>query len=123
MKKIDILVADDEPHIVRALSFIFSREGLAVETARNGEEAFEKYRQFSPRIAFLDLIMPKMDGIELCRKIKSDLLTPSPYIIILTCKGQEIDKENCLKAGADEFMTKPFSPKEVLEKVRCLLEG
>lgn len=118
---IDILVADDEPHIVRALSFIFSREGLTVETARNGEEALEKYLEFSPRIAFLDLVMPKMDGIELCRKIKADHLKKPPYIIILTCKGQEIDKDNCLKAGADEFMTKPFSPKEVLEKVRCLL--
>lgn len=123
MKEIDILVADDEPHIVRALSFVFSREGLAVETARNGEEAFEKYRQFSPRIVFLDLIMPKMDGVELCRKIKSDNLIKYPYIIILTCRGQEIDRENCLKAGADEVMTKPFSPKEVLEKVRSLLEG
>lgn len=123
MKTIDILVADDEPHIVRALSFIFSREGLTVETASNGEEALEKYLQFSPKIAFLDLVMPKMDGIELCQKIKANTCINPPYVIMLTCKGQDIDRENCLKAGADEFMTKPFSPREVLEKVKRLLEG
>lgn len=123
MKTIDILVADDEPHIVRALSFIFSREGLTVETASNGEEALEKYLQFSPKIAFLDLVMPKMDGIELCQKIKANTCKNPPYVIMLTCKGQDIDRENCLKAGADEFMTKPFSPREVLEKVKRLLEG
>lgn len=121
MKPVDILVADDEPHIVRALSFIFSREGMSVETARDGEEALAKYLLFTPKIAFLDLIMPKMDGVQLCRRIRSDITQSRPYIIILTCKGQDIDMDNCLKAGADEFMTKPFSPKEVLEKVKSLL--
>lgn len=121
MKTVDILIADDEPHVVRALGFIFSKEGFVVETARNGEEALVKCRALNPRIAFLDLVMPKMDGIQLCRQIKADIRLSPTYIIILTCKGQEIDKEICLKAGADDFMTKPFSPKEVLEKVRFLL--
>ncbi|HZV82938.1 MAG TPA: response regulator [Geobacteraceae bacterium] len=121
MKEIDILVADDEPHIVRALSFIFNREGLRVETASDGEEALHKCRNFAPRVAFFDLIMPRIDGLQLCREIKSDGGGSHPYVIILTCKGQDVDRENCLKAGANEFMTKPFSPNEVLAKVKSLL--
>lgn len=121
MKPIDILIADDEPHILRALTFMFIKEGFVVETANNGEEALAKCRSLTPRIAFFDLVMPKMDGVQLCRQIKADVKLQPPYIIILTCKGQDIDKEICLKAGADDFMTKPFSPKEVLKKVRFLL--
>jgi len=121
VKTVDILVADDEPHIVRALSFIFNKEGFDIDTAINGEEALSKCLSLTPRIAFFDLVMPKMDGIQLCQQIKAENLRQPPYIIILTCKGQDIDKEMCLKAGANDFMTKPFSPKEVLEKVRLLL--
>lgn len=121
MKTIDILIADDEPHILRALSFIFSKAGYAIDTAVNGEEALSKCRLLEPKIAFFDLVMPKMDGIQLCRLIKAETLQQPPYIIMLTCKGQDIDKEMCLKAGANDFMTKPFSPKEVMEKVRQLL--
>lgn len=121
MNGIDILIADDEPHIVRSLSFIFSKEGFRVETASDGEEALQKCRKFAPRIAFFDLIMPRMDGLQLCREIKSDGDGCHTHVIILTCKGQDIDRENCLKAGANDFITKPFSPNEVLGKVRSLL--
>ncbi len=121
MRETDILVVDDEPHIVRALSFIFSKAGYDIETARNGEEAEAKCREIAPKVVFLDLIMPKMDGFHLCRQLKSANGSRSPHIIILTCMGQEIDRENCMKAGADEFMTKPFSPREVLERVHQLL--
>lgn len=121
MKEIDILIADDEPHIVRALSFIFSKEGFRVETAADGEEALQKCLRFAPRVAFFDLIMPRIDGLQLCREIKSDEERSHTYIIILTCKGQDIDRENCEKAGANEFMNKPFSPSEVLEKAKFLL--
>lgn len=122
MNAIDILVADDEPHIVRALSFIFTREGFNVETAQDGEEALAKCRELAPRIMFLDLVMPKMDGLQICRQLKSAGKTTHPYLIILTSKGMDIDRDNCLKAGANEFISKPFSPREVLEKVRYLLE-
>lgn len=122
MNHVDILIADDEPHIVRALSFIFAKEGFVVETAKDGEEALVKCLRHTPRVAFFDLVMPKMDGMHLCRQIKADNKHQSPYIIILTCKGQDIDKEICLKAGADDFMTKPFSPKAVMEKIRFLLK-
>jgi len=121
MKTIDVLIADDEPHILRALSFIFSKAGFVIDTAVNGEEALSKCRSLTPRIAFFDLVMPKMDGIQLCQLIKAEFRQQPPYIFILTCKGQDIDKEMCLNAGADDFLTKPFSPKEVMDKVRFLL--
>jgi len=122
VKEIDILVADDEPHIVRALSFVFTRGGFNVETAQDGEEALAKCRELTPRIVFLDLIMPKMDGLQICRQLTATGPPQKPYLIILTSKGMDIDRENCLKAGANEFISKPFSPREVLEKVRYLLD-
>jgi DNA-binding response OmpR family regulator len=118
---IDILVADDEPHVTRALSFVFMKEGFSVETASNGQEAFAKLQTIQPRIAFLDLIMPKMTGAEVCRLIKADDRLRSIHVIILTCKGQELDRHDSLAAGADEFMTKPFSPREVVARVHTIL--
>lgn len=121
MKYIDILVVDDEAHIVRALSFIFKKEGYQIETASDGEEALIKFRQLKPKIVFLDMIMPKKCGVDVCREIKSEQTDRPPHVILLTCKGQDIDRLNCFEAGADEFINKPFSPKEVLERVKALL--
>ena len=118
----DILVVDDDPYIQRSLSFVLRKEGFEVEVASNGEEALNKARELKPKIIMLDLMMPKLNGFAACRAIKSDPLTKSSYVIILTAKGQEVDKEAGLKEGADEFMTKPFSPKELVVKVRSILE-
>lgn len=120
---VDILVADDEPHISRALSFVFKKEGYSVEVALNGEEALAKIREGRPRVVFLDLIMPKLTGTEVCKLVKGDERLCAIHVIILTCKGQELDRDNSLSAGADEFMTKPFSPKEVVARVKELLGG
>ncbi len=117
---LQILIADDEPHITRALSFVLQREGFSIDVATNGEEALHKVRERKPAVAFLDIVMPKLTGLELCRAIKSDPDTRETHLIILTAKGQELDRQNCLSAGADEYITKPFSPKEVLERVRAL---
>jgi len=122
MAKIDILVADDEPHIVRALSFVFTKEGYTVDTASNGDEALWKIRELRPSVVFLDLIMPKKTGNELCRLIKGDETLRSIQVIILTCKGQELDREQSLSSGADGFITKPFSPREVMDRVRQIME-
>jgi len=121
MAGIDIFIADDEPHIVRALSFVFERNGYTVETASNGEEALRVIKKTKPKIVFLDLIMPKMTGDEVCRMIKGDGQLMDTYIVILTCKGQELDRELSIDSGADSFITKPFSPKEVLEMVKGIL--
>lgn len=118
---VQIVVADDEPHVVRALSFVLTREGFTVAVAGNGEDALAKIRDETPRLVFLDIVMPKRTGIELCKAIKSDPALRRTHIIILTCKGQELDRQNCLAAGADEYMTKPFSPREVVARVRTLL--
>lgn len=117
---IDILVADDEPHILRALSFVLKKEGFNVDVAQNGEDALRKIKEGRPRVVFLDLVMPKMTGIELCKIVKSDGGLRQTHVIILTCKGQELDRNHSLSAGADEFMTKPFSPKEVVTRVKTL---
>ncbi len=118
----DILVVDDDPYVQRSLTFVLRKEGFSVEVASDGEEAFQKAREFKPRIIFLDLMMPRVNGFNACRKIKSDDETKSSYMIILTGKGQKVDKELGLREGADEFLTKPFSPREILAKVRNILK-
>lgn len=121
MAMVDILIADDEPHIVRALSFVFMKEGYSVETASDGDDALAKIRQLRPRAVFLDLIMPKKTGNEICGIIKRDEALRDVHVIILTCKGQELDRDRSLASGADGFITKPFSPKEVVAKIRAIL--
>ena len=118
-----ILIADDEPYILRSLSFVLKKEGFDIETACNGEEALEKAQQFNPKILFLDVMMPKKDGYEVCIKLKSNPETKDIYIIMLTAKGQIIDKEKGLITGADEYITKPFSPREIVNKVKKIIEG
>ena len=121
MAGIDVFIADDEPHIVRALSFVFERDGYSVETASDGDAALQKIKETKPRIVFLDLIMPKMTGDEICRAIKLDEQLRDIHVVILTCKGQELDRELSISSGADSFITKPFSPKEVLKIVKDIL--
>jgi two-component system alkaline phosphatase synthesis response regulator PhoP len=121
MSKADILIADDEPHIIRALSFVFEKEGYTLETASNGGDALRKIRETIPRMVFLDLIMPKMTGDEICRVVKGDEALKGIHVVILTCKGQELDREQSIASGADRFITKPFSPKEVLDMVRATI--
>lgn len=118
----DILIVDDEPYMQRSLSFVFRKEGFKVEVASNGEEALKKTKEFKPKIVFLDLMIPKINGFDVCRAIKSDKELRDSHVIILTAKGQEVDKERGLSAGADDFITKPYSPKEVVDKVRSILK-
>jgi two-component system, OmpR family, alkaline phosphatase synthesis response regulator PhoP len=119
----DILVVDDDPYVQRSLTFVLRREGFDVEVASNGEEALLKARQTGPKIIFLDIMMPKMNGFSTCRLIKSDDVLKQSYVIILTGKGQEIDREQGFREGADEFITKPFSPREMVSKVRDVLRA
>ncbi len=117
----DVLVVDDEPFILRSMEFILKKEGLEVETASNGEEALAKIKQLKPKIMFLDLMMPKMSGLDVCKAIKADKELQGTHIVILTAKGQDVDKVMGMEAGADDFMTKPFSPREVLAKTREII--
>lgn len=117
----DILIVDDEAYIQRSLSFVFRKEGYEVDVASDGEEGLIKVREFKPKVIFIDVMMPKLNGFNTCKAIKSDEALKDIYVIMLTGKGQEIDKVRGLKEGADEFITKPFSPKEVVAKVKGIL--
>jgi DNA-binding response OmpR family regulator len=116
-----VLVVDDEPFILRSLSFVLERAGFEVHQARNGDEALEKLRDVRPRICVLDVMMPRRTGYEVCEIVKGDPDLRDTYVMLLTAKGQESARARGLKAGADEFMTKPFSPSRIVERIREVL--
>jgi len=113
-----ILVVDDEPFILRALTYVLNREGFHTMSATNGEETLAAIRAIKPLLIFLDVMMPSRNGFEVCQEVKADPATAGVHIILLTAKGQEADRARGLAAGADEYMTKPFSPSEVLARAR-----
>ena len=116
-----VLVVDDEPNILRTLTFVLKKEGYDVSSATNGEEAMAEVRSSKPDLIFLDIMMPKKNGYEVCQEIKGDSDLSDIHIIMLTAKGQDADREKGLSVGAEEFMTKPFSPIQVIGRVRELL--
>src|SRR5919204_4161977 len=116
-----ILLVDDEPYILRSLGYLLTREGYTVETASNGEEGLARVRELRPPLVFLDIMMPNMNGYEVCEQVKADASLSGTYVIMLSAKGQQIDRERGLLGGADEYMTKPFSPREVAQRVRTIL--
>lgn len=116
-----ILIIDDEPYILRSLSYLLTREGYVTETVNNGEDGLRRVRILHPAIVFLDIMMPRMDGYEVCEHIRQDPDIEGTYLIMLSAKGQQVDRERGLLGGADEYMTKPFSPREVAQRVRTLL--
>lgn len=116
-----ILVVDDEPHVVTSLTFVLRKEGYDVSSASNGEEAIAKVYESKPDLIFLDVMMPKKNGYEVCQELKSNPSCSDTHIIMLTAKGQDVDREEGLNSGADEFMTKPFSPGGVVKRVKELL--
>ncbi|MCJ8282978.1 MAG: response regulator [Rivularia sp. ALOHA_DT_140] len=96
-------------------------EGVELLIVENGKEALETIEDEKPDLVFLDMMMPKMNGLDVCKAVKQELKIPNIYIIMLTAKGQEDDKEKGLQMGADLYMTKPFRPKSILEKSREVL--
>lgn len=113
-----ILVVDDEPYILRSVSFVLEREGYEVATASEGESALAKIRELHPQLVFLDIMLPKKNGYEVCAAIKEDPILADVHVVMLSAKGQQIDRERGLLGGADAYMTKPFSPKEIVEYVQ-----
>lgn len=116
-----ILVIDDEPYILRALAYLLQREGYAVEIAANGEEGLARARALNPRIIFLDFMMPRLDGLQVLKQLRRDPELASVYVIMLTARGQKTDRDQGLAAGANEFLTKPFSPREVAQRIRLVM--
>ncbi|AWI81296.1 two-component system response regulator [Parazoarcus communis] len=118
-----ILIADDEPNIVISLEFLMKREGFDVTVATDGEEAVNRIRGDRPDLVLLDVMMPKKSGFEVCQEIKADPELQSTRILMLTAKGRDTEVSKGLALGADAYMTKPFSTKELVERVRSMLEN
>lgn len=113
-----ILVVDDEQNICELLTLYLIKEGYTVETAGDGEEAVEKFRSFDPDLILLDIMLPKMDGWQVCREVRKTSNVP---IIMLSAKGETFDKVLGLELGADDYVTKPFDSKEVMARIKTVL--
>ncbi|NDD27306.1 MAG: response regulator [Proteobacteria bacterium] len=116
-----ILVADDEPYVLRSIEYTLSRAGYNVLTAVDGEEALGRIRSEKPDLVFLDIQMPRMDGNEVCKVLRSDPEHKDLYVIVITAKGQESERLYSLQCGASEYITKPFSPRKMAERVKEIL--
>ena len=117
-----ILIADDEPEAVELVAFNLKQAGYEVVTAADGEEALKKAKAQLPALLVLDVMMPELDGLEVCRMLRRDPATAAIPIIMLTAKAAEIDRVLGLELGADDYLTKPFSPRELVLRVKKILE-
>jgi DNA-binding response OmpR family regulator len=117
-----ILVVDDEPNIVLSLEFLLKQAGFRVRTVSNGEAALAAIAQEPPDLVLLDVMIPGRDGYAVCQEIRSNPAWRDMRIIMLTAKGGDIQREKGLSLGADEYVTKPFSTRELVERVRRMLD-
>ena len=116
-----VLIADDEPNIVTSLEFLMRKCDYEVRVARDGEEALRLAEDFQPDVLLLDVMMPLCDGFEVCRRLRDNPATRGVRILILTAHGRDAEVDRGLALGADAYVTKPFSNKELVAKVRGLL--
>ena len=119
-----ILIVDDEAHIRMLIEQTLEEledEGVEFLSAENGEAALDIIQEEKPNLVFLDVMMPKMNGMEVCRRVKKELGMSDVFIILLTAKGQELDRQKGLDVGADVYMTKPFDPEVLLTKAKEVL--
>ena len=116
-----ILVVDDEMYIVNILDFTLAGEGWEVISANNGEDALRTLLKFEPDLVILDVMMPRIDGIEVCRAIKAREESANTPVILLSAKDRDKDRDEGLEAGADLYLTKPFSPGRLVEEIRNLM--
>ena len=118
-----ILIVDDEPNIVVPLEFLMRREGYEVATAADGEAALRAVAEQTPDLVILDVMLPRMSGFEVCRSLRADPRLSALRILMLSAKGREAEIEKGLGLGADAYVTKPFSTRELVARVRALLGG
>src|SRR5690606_2016368 len=116
-----IFIVDDEPDILEFLSYNLVKEGYQVITANNGKDALSLIAQNSPHLIILDIMMPEMDGVELCKKIRDEQLAPQALIVFLTARNEDFTQIAALDAGGDDFITKPVKPRVFLSRVSALL--
>ncbi len=121
MSKERVLIIEDEPNIIELVAYNLEKEGWLVSKAQTGEEGWEKIQAEHPDIILLDLMLPGIDGMEICRRTRQNKLTRDIPIIILTAKAEEADRVLGLESGADDYVTKPFSPRELIARIRAVL--
>ncbi len=117
-KQLKILIVEDDPNICELIKLYTEKQGYLVITASNGEEGLERYFDENPDLVILDIMLPKMNGWEICQEIRRDQMTP---IIMLTAKGESYDKIKGLDLGADDYVVKPFDPNELMARVKAVL--
>ena len=117
----DILIVEDEVEIAELIQLYLSKEGFACHICRDGSTALERFKSIQPDLLILDLMLPGLDGLEVCARIRQQRAVKDPYIMMLTAKGEEIDRIIGLSTGADDYMVKPFSPRELVARVRAVL--
>jgi DNA-binding response OmpR family regulator len=118
-----ILIVDDEPNIVISLEFLMKKEGFEIAVAADGDEALAKVDSFAPDLVLLDVMMPKKSGYEVCEALRADPARAGLKIVMLTAKGRDTEVAKGLAIGADAYVTKPFSTKDLVARVRELLGG
>ena len=116
-----VLIVDDEENIVISIEFLIRQAGYALEIARDGEEAMEKVLAFRPDLILLDVMMPKINGFEVCRRVREHAELDNTKIIMLTAKGREVEVTKGLALGANSYIIKPFSTKELMAEVKDIL--
>ena len=116
-----LLIADDEPNILLSLDYLMQREGFRVVLARDGQEALDLIVRERPALALLDVMMPLRSGLEVCQQVRQDPTLDGVQILLLTAKGRETDVSKGLAMGANAYMTKPFSTRELVARVRSML--
>lgn len=121
MSQKKILIADDNENIREALTYLLEDEGYSLEIAKDGAETLKKVREFRPDVLLLDVMMPEVNGYDVCRKVKNDPDLRTTYVIMLTAKGQAAEQERGREAGADEYVVKPFSPMDIRSKIMNIL--
>jgi DNA-binding response OmpR family regulator len=117
-----ILIVDDEPSIVLSLEFLMRREGFEVSVATDGEEALQALARRTPDLVILDIMLPKLNGFEVCQRIRADARWRGIKVLMLTAKGRDTEVAKGLGVGADAYVTKPFSTRDLVAQVKQLLE-
>ena len=116
-----VLIVDDEPNILLSLQFLMKKSGYDVRTAKDGEEAWAEISRSAPDLVLLDVMMPKIDGFSICERIRANPAWKDVRIIMLTARGREVEREKGLALGADDYITKPFSTKDAIDRIEAVL--
>ena len=116
-----VLIVDDEPNILLSLQFVMKKAGYEVHTASNGEEALDQIARLKPNVVLLDVMMPKLDGFTVCERIRATPEWQAVRVIMLTARGRDVEREKGIGLGADDYITKPFSTKDALDRVAAVI--